>query len=491
MVYQLSCPREFWLRVGRHLDLADAWSLIAEDWTQNSRPEHPYYMTQFSWLYQVVNAANTIIEQAQGRSDIDWIGGNGGPEENKAGIIAEARAIRAWAYRHLTYCWGDVPLNLTESKGSTVKMDWERTPVEEVRDQMKSDWQFAEQHLSIEPATPGKITKGAVQHYLAELYLTIGKPDSALYWADKCISTPAYRLVTERYGVKADEAGVPFMDMFHNGNALRSQGNTESLWSWEFEFGVNGGGGSIIRRYHASRYDLITINGVRPFAVTVDRGGRGIFRMSMTKYALDVYEPQDDRFSGFAIRKYFVLRDASQNAPAPADVLPAGYSYGDTVKLDWSQDITPTYSKTNYTWPFSRKVDGGRAANLLDASQFNDQVYLRLADTYLLKAEAQFLMGDSPGAAETINIIRSRSNASSVLADQIDMDFILDERSRELFMEEHRRYTLLRTGTWLERVHAYNKNGGQTATERDVLFPIPQAVVDANLTNPMRQNFGF
>src|SRR3546814_2506651 len=99
--------------------------------------------------------------------------------------------------------------------------------------------------------------------------------------------------------------------------------------------------------------------------------------MSMTKYALDVYEPQDERFSGFAVRKYFVLQDAAQNAPAPADVLPPGYSYGDTVKLDWSQDITPEYSKTNYTWPFSRKVDGGRAENLLDGIQFNDQVYLR------------------------------------------------------------------------------------------------------------------
>src|SRR3546814_8405293 len=100
-------------------------------------------------------------------------------------------------------------------------------------------------------------------------------------------------------------------------------------------------------------------------------------------------------------------------------------------------------------------------------------------------------MGNLSGAAETINILRARAHTSSVSSDQIDLDFILDERSRELFVEEHRRYTLLRTGTWLERVRMYNKNGGQTATERDTLFPIPQAVVDANLTSPMRQNPGF
>lgn len=472
-------------------NLSDAWSLIAENWAQNNRPEHGYYSAHFSWLYRVVNSANTIIEQAETQEDIDWTGGNSNPEDNKARVVAEARAIRAWAYRHLTFGWGDVPLSLTESKGSTVRMDWERTSVAEVRNQMKSDWEFAEKHLNVEPATPGKITRGAVQHYLAELYLTLGKPDSALYWADKCISTPAYKLVTQRYGVKAGEPGVPFMDMFYDGNVLRSQGNTESLWSWEYEFGVNGGGRSIVRRWGVSRYDLITVNGIRPFAITAERGGRGIFRMSMTKYALDVYEPQDDRFSGYAIRKYFVLRDAAHNAPAAADVLPPGYSYGDTVKLDWSQDITPQYSKSNYTWPFSRKIEGGRAADPLDAFQYNDQVYLRLADTYLLKAEAQFLMGNISDAAETINIIRTRSNATPVTAGRIDMDFILDERSRELFTEEHRRYTLLRTGTWLSRVRKYNHNGGSTASERDQLFPIPQSVIDANLNKPMQQNQGY
>lgn len=71
------------------------------------------------------------------------------------------------------------------------------------------------------------------------------------------------------------------------------------------------------------------------------------------------------------------------------------------------------------------------------------------------------------------------------------MDFILDERSRELITEEHRRYTLLRTGKWLERVKAHNFRGGQTATARDTLYPIPQIVIDANLTKPMPQNPGF
>jgi len=98
------------------------------------------------------------------------------------------------------------------------------------------------------------------------------------------------------------------------------------------------------------------------------------------------------------------------------------------------------------------------------------------------------LLGFPNDAAATINIIRSRSNASEVDGSQINMNFILEERSRELVLEEHRRYTLLRTGTWLERVQLYNHNGGQEATERELLYPIPQIVIDANLTEDMTQN---
>jgi hypothetical protein len=465
------------------------FATLTQDWNLTTA-ETTVIVENFAWLYSVINAANTVLTQVETRDDVDWTIGPASAEENKNRVIAEAKAIRAWAYRHLTFLWGDVPLNLEESSGSNIKTDWVRTSVAEVRAKMKSDWLFAEQYLTVEPRIGGSITKGAVEHYLSELYLVEDNPDSALFWANKCINTPEYRLVTNRYGVKADEPGVPFMDMFYDGNTLRRQGNTESLWSWENEYGITGSGGSLVRRWHSSRYDLISIGGVQPLQITVERGGRGIARMSFTKWALDIYEPQDDRFSQTAVRKYFILSDASQNSPAPADRLPPGYHYGDTIKLDWSQDITPTYRNV-FTWPFSRKFESALPNDLTASRSYDDQIYLRLADTYLLKAEAQFLLGNAEGAAQTINIIRARSHASPVTAAQINMDFILEERSRELFLEEHRRYTLLRTGTWLERVRAYNKNGGQTATERELLMPIPQSVIDANLTSPMPQNPGY
>ncbi|HEU4606694.1 MAG TPA: RagB/SusD family nutrient uptake outer membrane protein [Chitinophagaceae bacterium] len=131
-----------------------------------------YISHMWSWLYEVVNAANTIVDRAE-NPDIKWT------EDEKNQIVAEARLIRAWAYRHLTYLWGDVPLNLHESTGNNIKTDWERTPVAEVRKAMEEDWLFAEAHLPSVAPVEGRASKVVAQHYLAELYLTTGEYEKA------------------------------------------------------------------------------------------------------------------------------------------------------------------------------------------------------------------------------------------------------------------------------------------------------------------------
>ena len=250
-------------------NVPDRFSLVAANWGERNSPGNTQITSNFIWLYTTINAANSIINQAMTREDIDWTGGQNPEEESRNTVIAEAKAIRAWAYRHLTYGWGDVPLTLDESVGSLIKTDWERAPLAQVRKQIISDLLFAEKHVPVEPVVRGKISKGAVQHYLAEMYLALNKPDSALYWADEVINNPAYKLITSRYGVKKDEPGVPFMDMFLDGNSNREEGNTEALWVWQWAFGISGGGVCIMRRWHMSQYDLINIGGVRPLKLTM------------------------------------------------------------------------------------------------------------------------------------------------------------------------------------------------------------------------------
>ena len=285
--------------------------------------------------------------------------------------------------------------------------------------------------------------------------------------------------------------------MWYEGNENRDQGNTEALWVFQFQKDALGGGSSSggWRRIHCSRYADMVVGGVRPLRNTYERGGRGATRMSLTNWAISIYEPQDDRASQYAMRKYFILNDATANAPYPADRLPPGYSYGDTIWCDWGpigENELGSTNRINVRRPFMRKAEGCDPDNVdSDGRQYNDQPYLRIAETYLLKAEAEYRLGRITEAAESLNIIRRRSNASEITPDQVDIDFILDERSRELVVEEHRRYTLIRCGKLTERAKLYNFNGGQFITERDQLYPIPQEVIDANLTGDMPQNPGF
>jgi len=458
------------------------YSRMAMDWEERNNPLYGNFERHFNWLYQVVNATNTIINRAESAQERL---GDDGPR-----IAAEAHFLRAWAYRYLAYMWGDVPIKLDESTGSGIRTDWERAPVDEVWRQVRADLLIAEATLPVEPAIPGKPGRGAAQHYLSEIALVLDEPDEALEWADKCINTPAYQLVTERYGVMAGEPGVPFMDMFIDGNSNRGEGNTEALWVWQWENLVIGGGRNLMRRYHISRYNDIKIAGITPLEITQDRGGRPRARMSISQWALGIYEPEDDRGSEFAIRKFFVLKDADENDTGVADDLPTGLSFGDTIFLSAEEPITSS-SRNRRDWPFSRKWDSADPLDINGAAQYDDQAYLRLGETYLLKAEAELKLGDAEAAAETINVLRERANAGEVSADEIDIDYILDERSRELVVEEQRRFTLLRTDKWLERTRLYNTNGGSKITERDRLFPIPQSVIDANLTRDMAQNPGY
>jgi hypothetical protein len=472
-------------------------SEIMEYWGALNSPDDDDLKETWAWLYEIVYSANNIITFAED-PDVDWAGGDMSPEENKNRIVAEARALRAWAYRRLAWSWGDVPLSLSLIK--TIKTDWERAPVAQVRAQMISDFMWAQQYVPTEASKQGRITKGAVQTFLAETYLAVNKPDSALYWCDQAINNPAYKLVKERYGVfKDDPDGSPYGDMFKHtptaGNQNREDGNTEALWVWQFKLNDPlDGQGHEMNRAITGEYNLIK-QGNLILQFTYERGGRGKNYFNPTRWWIMSYEPKDDRAQNYIMRKFFILKTAEENAPGGgADRLPdATWSYGDTIWLDWSEanDITPNHVHVP-NFPYSRKGEGTDPDDCAGADfGWSDQIYLRLADTYLLKAEAQFKLGQLAEAAATINIIRERSHATPITAADVTLDFILDERSRELIVEEDRRYTLLRTHKWLERTAKYNHNGGQLISPRDTLFPIPQTVIDANLTKPFPQNPGW
>jgi len=79
-------------------------------WKDNNNPLNDENRIVFIWLYNVINASNTIINRAE-KDDIDWTGGTSNASDNKNRVIAEAKAIRAWAYRHLSFGWGGYSIN--------------------------------------------------------------------------------------------------------------------------------------------------------------------------------------------------------------------------------------------------------------------------------------------------------------------------------------------------------------------------------------------
>lgn len=92
-------------------------------------------------------------------------------------------------------------------------------------------------------------------------------------------------------------------------------------------------------------------------------------------------------------------------------------------------------------------------------------------------------------------MLRTRANAPQVTAGQITLDFILDERARELIGEENRRQTLMRTGTLVDRATRLNSNDAVHPTTglaaKNLLLPIPLSEIQLNKDAVLEQNPGY
>ena len=206
-------------------------------------------------------------------------------------------------------------------------------------------------------------------------------------------------------------------------------------------------------------------------------GGRGIGRMRLTDYVVyGLYETNDMRNSQYNLRRNFYYND------------PANANYGKLVTYAGADTIFKIAPHTTKWFEFNPNDEFGFA--MIN----KDFILMRLGETYLLKAEAQFKQSNNAGAATTINIIRARANATPITAANINIDFILDERARELVAEENRRMTLMRTGTLVDRVTRYNKQAINPVigiAAKHLLLPIPQTEINLNKDAVLEQNPGY
>jgi hypothetical protein len=441
-----------------------------------------YYWTS---AYSSLNNINLLIAATQNPAV------TGTTASNKAYVGAEAKFYRAYMYNFLVTLWGAVPLVLQPIQG--VKVDFTRSTVDSVNNQIVQDLNDAIAVLPVANGVrkEGRPSIGMCQQLLAEVYLRMGNNDLAETQCHNVINSGVYSLITARYGVKASLPGDYYSDMFLVGNQRRSQGNKEAIWIIEED--VNTPGGATTTGVNPSedqhrRMWIPYYAGITNMVICDSLGGRGIGRFRLSNWMMyGLYDSLDMRNSPYSIRR--VLR------------------YNDPTKPNYGVQLT--YLNGDTVWhiaPYTTKWNNFNPADVNGYSTFKDQPMMRLGETYLLLAEAQFKQGNNTGAAASINVLRQRAFPDypahgQAQASDITLDFILDERARELVAEENRRMTLVRTGTLVERVqnylNAYNTAAGQpvtglsNVTTRNGLLPVPQTAIDLNKGAVLAQNPGY
>lgn len=413
---------------------------------------------------------------------------------------AEARFFRAFAYRYLSGFYGDVPIVLDEI--STVKRDFARAPKADVLALCVEDLTFAKDNLLeiTEIKKEGRISKVVASHLLSEIYIAQKDWSKAIAAATEVINNPNFNLMTTRFGSKKNSEGDVYFDLFQRNNQNRSSGNREGLWVDQYEYQKPGGGNS----------HTLVVWGVNPFysqlqgddgkplfvGPTVEFGGRPIGWYSTTDYMKDLIW-KDNYWDDMRNSPYNIMRDIKANNPQSAyygkGIVESNaiQKFNNTLNRWWRIFYTKYVPINDVPNEFIIDVEKG-IVNSGAAASFTDSYIFRLAETYLLRAEAYVGNNEPQKAADDINKLRTRAQAKYLVdAKDVSLNLILDERARELFWEESRVFTLLRMGKFVERVKAFNPVTGSNIGEYQNLWPIPDREIETNTEVVLTQNPGY
>ncbi|MEZ4905297.1 MAG: RagB/SusD family nutrient uptake outer membrane protein [Spirosomataceae bacterium] len=401
----------------------------------------------WDWAYkQMIVRANLILENIDNLNlKIE--------DAARKNIKGQALFFRGYTYNFLANIYGGVPI--VKERIIEPKFDFVRNSRVEVLAFAAKDLEEAAQLLPLE-VKDGRIPRAAAFHLLSEVYISLGMEtkdatfyDKSVVAASKVINKEVgdYQLMTTRFGPAAAKPGDVFSDLFADGQINKSSGNKEVMWAWQFESITVGGGFSTSSannsiRYWGPEYDrLQTPN--RVLNIVTDSIGRGIGVNSPTNYAkYDIWkiDSKDMRNSAYNIRRTFYYNNPADKEYFGKPILTKKGTNGVLyiAKNDGSLSTIVLDTLRQY-YPYFRKIEGASInGNVLSGNTGKDFSRMRVAETYLLRAEAYFRKGDLANAAKDINVIRARAKAVLIGNSEVTEDFILDERSRELIVEEPR-----------------------------------------------------
>jgi len=479
---------------------ADGSFKYINDYTTQLNPDAQYFRETWVDFYRAINTTNAAIDQAPVVTMDSAL---------KARRVGEARFLRAVYYFDLVQMFGPLTLTLHETLNpSTVAA---RAPVDSVYDAIIADLQYAEANLPAVQKDYGRATKGAAQHLLAKVYLSrIRDPDStadevakrqagdfanAADYAQRVINSGQYALLS-RFGAVFD---------------FSNERNQEVIWSIQYTTdplttGANGNKGHL---YFLAQYDVL------PGMTRDVANGRPFKRFRPTWYFLGLFDrTKDSRYDAQFTRVWYANNAA--NIPKGANGQPL-FGLGDTAVYVSTTDADTVLARTR---PYKVFVPGAyvvpaKGAPYLDnmfpsLNKFNDPFrssineergsrdffVARLAETYLIAAEALMRDGRAAEGLPYINAVRRRAaipgheTEMELTVGQLTLDEILNERARELTGEMQRWFDLVRTHSLVSRVMLYNPDGKVNVKAFHALRPIPQIQIDRTST-PYPQNPGY
>nr|WP_199002717.1 RagB/SusD family nutrient uptake outer membrane protein [Flavobacterium sp. ASV13] len=430
-------------------------------------------------------------------------------------LVGEAKFLRANAYFLLVQTYGGVPIVLDNI--TTPVLSFKRNTAEEVYTQIISDLDAALASVNTTAyATGGKVNKRAVNDLLAKVYLTRGY---------ETFGTPADFTKAAAYAdaaIAGQALNIAFDQLFKPGNDL----NAETIFSVQYDKASTSTSPTTLGNnqfYYFSSY----LGGAETGAPLRS------YNLCPTDYALGLYEKGDKRWDAtfmteilegpettngvtktvlyypyyrstspatlkvrhFYEPKWFTAADRTAWNTANASRKAATFVYHPWG--EYSAAHTLIQNLDCYTIPVKKFDDPDPTTpSSTGPVSTRDVIVARLGETYLVAAEAYLKAGNPQTGLDRLNEVRRRAGVANALIGEFNIDYILDERGRELVGEYKRWFDLKRTGTLVARASAYNykikaANFVGVDGKLKILRPIPQTALDLNQNKDFPQNPGY
>ena len=494
------------------------------------RSDQPILQEFWQWSYRGVNQANAVLGRAAVVTDMT--------DAVKTIKLAEVRFLRALYYFNLVRQWGDIPLPLTETIGAVTDAP-KATQADVYALGIVPDLEFAIANLPNSQTDYGRATKAAAENLLGHVLLTRGyqsfaKSDDF----DRAITYFSNVIANYGFSLSPTMTSLWDQDNQRSKEIIFAVQNSTSVLLNSGGDGVAPGEGNRGHLYFLMQYDI------QPGMVRDIAGGRPFKRFRPTNYLLDLWAADrtiDNRYdltykhawisnNATSIPKWAQINvdnGAKNKDGSLAVVGQPKFTVGDTAiyipgpgnEAKWT--TAKIYATRYKVFTRTPNLVNGPASTSTNYDDFNfahigkfidprrpsiqwqegsrDWFIYRLADTYLLRAEAYFKKGINGLAVADITVVRTRAAKPGKVAAMIaaipatiTLDYILDERARETDAEQNRWYDLVRTGTLVARVKKYNPLGAPYIHDYHVRRPYPLVQLDRTLpAGSYTQNCGY